>query len=293
MNRFERRIVAYVDVLGLSEILAQSEKSKRYAEAIDAIISPIIRQKDEPWLVLPHVRTGEEIEVDISDPITKGSRITTISDAILLSAPLGARSDGPEQLRRIFTCLRSVYSIQRSLLVLGLRTRGGIAVGGLLHKSHLVVGDGLVRAYDLESKIAIYPRAVIDQAIIKSLLTEEMPNMALFRNRVAHLIRQDSDGEFFVDYVNIDPVISGTRIHLYVNEIVQDLYSELNTTKSLRIRQKLQWMAKYIEVTNTDLGERGENRRSHASSYFSSVYHRDDENLLTYVERVTGKKIGS
>ncbi|HYJ82597.1 MAG TPA: hypothetical protein VEW26_07140, partial [Allosphingosinicella sp.] len=86
MNRFERRIVAYVDVLGLSEILAQPEKSKRYAEAVDAIISPIIRQKDELGLVLPHVRTGEEIEVDISDPITKRSRITTISDAILLSA---------------------------------------------------------------------------------------------------------------------------------------------------------------------------------------------------------------
>ncbi len=282
MTRFEQRVVAYIDVLGLSQPLMQADSSRRYAEAVDAILGPIVRDKDEPWLVLPHVRTGEEIEIDLALPVTRGARVTTISDAILLSVPLGVRAKPAERLRRIFSCLRAVYGVQQSLLALGLRTRGGVAIGGLIHKSHLVVGEGLVRAYKLESELAIYPRVVIDRSIIRLLIDGPMPNMVLFRNRLAHLVRQDADGAYFIDYLSVDPVIPGTRMHQHVERIVGDVAGELAENPPLRVEQKLRWLNRYFSTASQALGETGDQRRSHAEPDFSSIYYRDDENLVSF-----------
>jgi hypothetical protein len=283
MNRFEPRLVAYIDILGLSAALSSAHGARRYAEALDAILTPVVRDKEEPWLVLPHIRSGEEIEVDLSLPVTRRSRVTTISDAILLSVPFGARARPDERMRRIFTCLRAVYGIQQSLLALGLRTRGGIAVGGLIHKSHLVVGQGLVQAYKLESEVAIYPRVIIDRSIIRLLVEGPIPDMVYFRNRVAHIVRQDSDGAYFIDYLSFDPVITGTRMSDHLVRIYREVVEELAHGPSLRVEQKLRWMIGYFDRMLVSRKETGDERRSHAEAYFADKFYRNDENLRTFV----------
>ena len=44
----------------------------------------------------------------------------------------------------------------------GFLFRGGVTVGDLVHEDEAVFGPGLNRAYYLESKIAMYPRIVLD-----------------------------------------------------------------------------------------------------------------------------------
>lgn len=290
MSRFQNRLVAFIDVLGLSRALSSEDGSRRYAEGIDAILSPIVRKTREPWLVLPHVHTGQEVEIDLSLPVTPNSRITTVSDAIVLSVPLGARTMPDERMRRIFGFLRACYGIQRALLALGLRSRGGASIGGLIHKNHLVVGNGLVRAHALESQTAVFPRIVIDREIIKLLIDGEMPNMALYRNRVAHIIRQDSDAAFFVDYLSHDPVVPGTRISAQqFQRIVGGLGAEIEATPPppVRVEQKLRWMMRYIATTVSAASEVGERRTSHAELRFSGKYYRSDENVHDWVEDFT------
>lgn len=40
--------------------------------------------------------------------------------------------------------------------------RGGVTIGDLFHDGHIVFGPALNQAYDLESKKAVYPRAILD-----------------------------------------------------------------------------------------------------------------------------------
>ncbi len=132
--------------------------------------------------------------------------------------------------------------------------------------------------------MAIYPRVVIDKEIIKILVEGAMPDMVYFRNRVAHIVRQDSDGSYFVDYLSVDPVIPGTRMGWHIERIISEVHRDLSAHPALRVEQKLRWMLSYFDVVNRDLNDRPALRKSHAEPYFSDIYYRNDETLLTYVE---------
>ena len=69
----EKRVVGLLDVLGASSALSGAANSRRFAEALSAIFSPIVRSRDEWLFCLPHILTGEEIEIEPSLPVTRGS----------------------------------------------------------------------------------------------------------------------------------------------------------------------------------------------------------------------------
>src|SRR5438876_10132066 len=45
--------------------------------------------------------------------------------------------------------------------------RGGITVGDICHDDEVVFGPGLNRAYELESKVAVVPRIVVDEEVLR------------------------------------------------------------------------------------------------------------------------------
>ena len=47
----------------------------------------------------------------------------------------------------------------------GVWVRGGVTVGNILHDDDVVFGPALNRAYELESKVAKFPRIVLDVEI--------------------------------------------------------------------------------------------------------------------------------
>jgi len=291
MSRFEKRIVAFIDVLGLSDALKSRGGQRRYAEAIDSILTSITKDRAHSWLSLRHVLSGEEVEIESSGPFTKGAKVTTVSDAILLSIPFGPRTSPDARMRRIHDCLQAASEIQQTLLKLGLRTRGGISIGGLIHKSHLVVGDGLVKAYQLESQLAIFPRVLIDREIVTLLVKDEMPTVALFRNRIAHLVRQDSDGFYFVDYLSYAPMhgdFTGEDLSNAYHRVKQ----EISATSSLRVEQKLRWMAHYAMAAMKDWIDRGDRRTNHADEYFTARYYRSNANARDLYDAAMSAKDG-
>jgi hypothetical protein len=54
--------------------------------------------------------------------------------------------------------LYSLTSLSFELLCLGYFVRGAIALGKLYHDDEMVFGDALVRAYELETSVARFPR---------------------------------------------------------------------------------------------------------------------------------------
>jgi hypothetical protein len=182
-------------------------------------------------------------------------------------------------------CLRSVFWLQRGLLCLGVRTRGGIAFGRLFHRRDMVFGEGLVRAYRLESEIAIYPRAVIDDKIIDILLSDPIPSkLGLFENRMAHLIRVDDDGRYFVDYLGYDPIGANGLLHRELINIYRETTQDLAFARgNMRLAAKLEWLHRYLwaSVVNID-----EQLKVNRGTKFGERFPRTTENLSTLLERL-------
>jgi len=181
---YEHRIVAFVDMLGISDRLLAKD-SENFARTIHTVASALTGKRSTVFFALPHVRTGREIEIQFDRPVGSGDRMTTLSDAIVMSFPVEERENqfavGSRSLP-ILRCLDAVFWLQRGLLSLGIRTRGGICRGQILHSRNFVFGEAMVRAYRLESRVAVFPRAVIDEGIIGALMSEPIPEgIAVFK----------------------------------------------------------------------------------------------------------------
>lgn len=104
-------------------------------------------------------KTSKRVKISSLNQHTaqKDLEVSVFSDCVAISA----ESDNPHDV--IWTAIH----LQSSLLVLGILTRGGISKGKLVHKDDLLYGDGMIKAYKLESKAAVYPRILVGQELIE------------------------------------------------------------------------------------------------------------------------------
>lgn len=128
-------------------------------------------------------------------------------------------------------------ALSRNLLL-----RGGLTIGDLYVDDILVWGQGLLRAYELENEIAIYPRIVVDSCIIHAIDKTIFTGGNKFD---VCKIGQDTDLTMFIDYlkcyknrgVNLDPLITNA-----FNSLVKiDSGVEPN-----RIWQNIAWQINYM-----------------------------------------------
>lgn len=166
----ERRIVAYVDILGFRAHVSAIFNDKKPNVELYATLLRVLA------LVNGHA-------ISASDPFIGRStaRGSAFSDCIAIS-------DEPTEIGSTNVAWR-VALLSAWLLNDGILCRGGIAIGRTLHDQTTILGEGLVRAYELESGIAIYPRIV---------LSEEVASMATCWQPLA-CIQRDTDGLAFLD----------------------------------------------------------------------------------------------
>jgi hypothetical protein len=85
---------------------------------------------------------------------------SSFSDHAVASQPFHAIGDCQE-------LLLSLGRMQVGIAAMGFFIRGAVTIGDLYHDREVVFGPGLVRAYDLESNTAIYPRIVLDPNVVE------------------------------------------------------------------------------------------------------------------------------
>jgi hypothetical protein len=84
-------------------------------------------------------------------------KVSTFSDNIVVSQSF--------DLIKTPMLIQLMAIIQVGAAVAGFLIRGGITIGDVIHDEECVFGPGLNRAYELESKIARFPRFVLDQQV--------------------------------------------------------------------------------------------------------------------------------
>jgi hypothetical protein len=158
VTEYKEKIVAFIDILGFENIV------RRLASDPDlfcALKSALKRIKD-----VEHEGRKHNLEVSV------------FSDSIVVTA----------HKTEFLGLMNTVVWLQRELLQAGIFIRGGMAVGPVYHENGILFGEGMLSAYRLESKAAIYPRIVFSNQ-----LAEIDPNVTSF------VTEADSDSVRFIN----------------------------------------------------------------------------------------------
>ncbi|MCL1700608.1 MULTISPECIES: hypothetical protein [unclassified Lysinibacillus] len=219
---YEKKIVAFIDILGFKNIVENTDK----AFSIIEIVSEIKKSKKE----FIKEMSAKEIEV------------TWFSDCIVVSAPL--------DIYYVDFILDIIQQMQCELIKNKVLIRGGIEIGDCFHKGEKLFGPAMNEAYRLESKIATVPRIVLSKELIKYIkesqrieekhqednftynlevcnenelanITEYYISEVTIASQIfERLIIKDDDGYYFINY--LDEIIY-TCIHTasYEKEIIK------------------------------------------------------------------------
>ncbi len=219
---YEKRIVAFLDILGISA-------------AIKASDSDVEKQKT----LVEMYRNIRAIDLSFFPELKAIATITSFSDSIVVSAPYN-KEIIPHFLHYI-RLIQSYFTHKSSYFV-----RGGIAMGALFHENDIVLGNPYLEAHKLESELAIYPRIIMDENTANEILEE-------LKDTDMSGIKKDIDGFYYLDY------IAGTYefLHLYNglrNKATQNIEKTRDNKKidkitKQKIKQKMDWvLAKIAEL---------------------------------------------
>lgn len=166
IKNYQYRLIAYIDILGFKNIIKRKDineilkslKTFQEEGIKDSFYEGFVKNehnlKDIP----------EEKKKEALDAVSKQDRqVSIFSDLIVISY-----SNHKEYIEwNIHEILDQIHWLQDRLIFHKILIRGGITFDRLFHNGRLCFGDGLIRAYELESKIATYPRVIIDPNILK------------------------------------------------------------------------------------------------------------------------------
>jgi hypothetical protein len=195
---YERRLILFIDFLGFKEVVASTERDP-------AALTRLIAALDEIG------RLGEA-------SIFPTQQVTQFSDSVVMSYRVTEESG-------VFWMLNAIALTVISLAERGFLLRGAVTIGDLYHSRSHVVGPAMVRAYEMESKIARYPRVIIDPAVISLAGRRRSEHHSVDEEEgyVRDFITEDDDGQLFIDYISWNAVVNvaGAQDELYPNYLAQ------------------------------------------------------------------------
>jgi hypothetical protein len=175
--KYSPHIVAFLDILGFSEICMRSESfendRKNLKEIFDLCHS--IPNRFE------HLKGKENIKSMI------------VSDSIILTLEIEGNDPTLQELANFFlACGQFQYFLGKC----GFWLRGGISVGSLNvdFGQKQVVGPALIRAINLEKKVARFPRIVVGSEVMSAVGINQAVN---FRDKINELYSADNQRALF------------------------------------------------------------------------------------------------
>jgi hypothetical protein len=181
--------------------------------------------------------------------------ITTFSDHIVASYPdVHLAPDLTQAQKEILTSIwmrlflseakRIISGIALQAMRIGLLVRGGITIGKLYHSSGVVFGEAMVDAYNLESRVAIYPRVAVSSRVYSRIPEADRPEY----------LRLDRDGIWHLDYLTPmipNAVPSGETFSDDMRKWVSDLLQIIDSNiKTFEERQRWNELAKWAWFRN-------------------------------------------
>jgi hypothetical protein len=147
--------------------------------------------------------------------------------------------------------LSQIQLIQANLAITGTFLRGGVTRGPIYIDENLVFGPALVEAYELEHKVAKYPRVVVHEKL-RALLRSEQ-----------HLWFEADDHILSLNYLAAGDDL-GERIRLLQLHagVVRDALADISQAEVI---EKFRWLAAFhnsvvAQIPDADLTQTGASR---------------------------------
>ncbi|WP_062767722.1 hypothetical protein [Sphingopyxis terrae] len=179
---YEQRLILFLDFLAFKEVVAETERD---ATALERLVAAL----DE---------VGQTVEPGLS----KSERVTQFSDSLVLSYKV-------EETSAVFWMIDAIARTVVLLADRGYLLRGAVTVGKLLHDKRHIVGPAMVKAYELESRTACFPRVIVDREVLRMARTYRQPQHSGPQEEryVRSFLDEDKDGWLFIDYLSWDKVV--------------------------------------------------------------------------------------
>jgi hypothetical protein len=223
-----QRVVAFIDILGFRSLVSQ------------------MREDHELFALVRDALSSAKAEALRKPPVDEASlQQAHFSDSVVYSAEMDPSS--PERAVRTIVYRTAFFS--GGLLRAGVLTRGGIAMGWMFHKGNVLFGDGLVAAYDLETRVSHFPRIVLADDVA-ACLSGELEGYTL-------PLCRDSDGFYYIDTIGMLGGVTTEdqgvrRWHYYpvtgrhssaYQKLRDRLQAWLSTTRAPDLLAKYRWLA--------------------------------------------------
>lgn len=241
-RQYERRIILFLDFLGFKEIVEDTIGNDRNLQAL-------LRAVDRLYGI------GRE-DADLYQTRS----ITTFSDSVVLSYAIQEQS-------AVFYLLSDIAFAVIDLAIWGFLVRGAVTMGDLIHTKRYLVGPAMVKAYELESKIAKNPRVVIDPKLVsiarKAHADQHDPEHEA--RYVRAFMTRDEDGQYYFDYVSWQSVVANVGMDdenypLYLRDIAAILKRGLANTEP-GVLSKYLWLHQQYGVAIEKFEKLGPNHR--------------------------------
>lgn len=230
---YQRRVLAFIDVLGWSDLVQKSVVQREELEKLNLA-------KNYLSFLSKASSSRKEFFSKFKRSVPTIIDATHFSDTLVISCPINSAAT--------LSFISGIQQVCEGLLLSGRYTRGAIVVGELYHHDNIIFGPALIEAYRLEKNVAKYPRIIVQPEAIPFI---DWPvdigegNVTHFRN-----LREDKDG---LSYVDILGFVGGhkcepRRKRGFEEKILDQLRSRLvEDARDLGRVAKHNWMLRYIE----------------------------------------------
>jgi hypothetical protein len=221
---YENRICCFIDILGFKQHINETINvaGEDNSEKINSIKNIIDLAKS----------------LTDDDGFSDTKVITYFSDSIVISYEFSE----PSQL---YHTLNDLLFVSFELANKGYLIRGGVSIGKLIHTNELIFGPALVKAYELESKKAIYPRILVEQYVVENGIRYREKNNSEEDEQkfIMDILTKDQDGNYYIDYISkgyseFDDIEYG--IYPYLEKLKSFLKNYSNERDD--VKEKLHWL---------------------------------------------------
>lgn len=225
-------IVAFLDFLGASEKMRDPAKNDKFLQMVNAVYTLSLS-------ISGKIKKYDNIKNEI--------KVKIFSDNIVIAKEI----EQIDNCKDIFESYQDIEQFSLIIYTAGMMTgnfiRGAISIGDLYMNDIFVYGEGLLKAHDGESKIANYPRIIIDKEIFVMSQIDMWQTFTPPDKK--NIILRDMDGELYLNpFYGLNKIANGKKteiikklntVHSYIIKEYKDLFSK----NKKNVFPKLYWLA--------------------------------------------------
>lgn len=158
----DMRIVAWVDILGFSQMLQNAKTD----EELRGLYRKMLFAQEE----FGAVTASDDPERTRKINVDFGRSVVALSDGLVVTASANARARSimsPYDLLMSF--IGDIIEAQANCVANGIFLRGGISIGPYYFDNNILLSPALIRAYKLETDRATYPVIIINRSDVDAL----------------------------------------------------------------------------------------------------------------------------